>query len=181
MKTLSFASVALWGSLLLLAPAIGRAADEGAEEGTVTVGKFKMTVPEEWVRKEPKVRIIDHEFAAKASEDDAADGRITMMFSGGSIEANISRWRNQQFTEIDEATPEDPRELTIAGQKILVVDIIGTYIEMGTGAERPNYRMLAGIISLKDGNYFVKFIGPRRTVTDHEPNFLALLESLELK
>src|SRR5687768_6469883 len=105
MKTLSLASVALVGCLLLWPPATGRAVDEEAEKGTVTVGKFKMTVPEDWVRKEPKVRIIDHEFAVKASEDDDADGRITMMFSGGSIEANISRWRNQQFTEIDEATP----------------------------------------------------------------------------
>jgi hypothetical protein len=75
--------------------------------------------------------------------------------------------------------------MTVAGQKVLVVDLIGTFRDQASpleqAVEREDYRMLAAIIQLKEGNYFVKFVGPRRTVTEQADNFRGLIESLELK
>src|ERR1041385_416666 len=58
-------------------------------------GNITLTAPDGWVRKTPKVRFIDHEFAVPASKGETEEGRVTVMGAGGTIEANIDRWINQ--------------------------------------------------------------------------------------
>ena len=48
--------------------------------------------------------------------------------------------------------------------------------------ERPNYRMLGAIISIKDGGqYFVKLYGPEKTIAAAEPGFMKMVEGLKAK
>ena len=47
---------------------------------------------------------------------------------------------------------------------------------------RENYRMLAAIVQTKDsGNYFLKFYGPKATVTENEKAFRDVVDSLQVK
>jgi hypothetical protein len=74
----------------------------------------------------------------------------------------------------------------IAGQKVTVVDLTGTYMDrpgpMAPGVERPNYRMLGAIIETKsNGNHFIKFYGPQRTVSENADAFAKMLDSLRPK
>ena len=163
---------------------IAEDAKEEKEAKTIDLRKFQLTAPEGWERQKPKSRIVEHEFSAPASEGDDVGVRITMMHSGGTIDDNIDRWRGQ-FAEIDPDNTKEPETRTIAGQEVRVVDISGSFMDrpnpMAAGVERENYRMLAAIVVLKEGNFFVKLTGPRRTLSDQEENFNALLDSLELK
>ena len=129
------------------------------------------------------MRFIDHEFAVPASKGDTEDGRVTVMGAGGTVEANLDRWIAQfsqpDGSETKNLVPEADRKKTIAGVEVHFVDLAGTYKDMprpfdpnGGATERKDYRMLAAIIvAPKLGNYFIKFYGPRQTVTDHAAEF----------
>jgi hypothetical protein len=106
------------------------------------------------------------------------------MFSGGSLEDNVDRWKGQ-FTELDGAKSNDAEKRTISGQEVHVVDLWGTYMDkpapFAPGEEREKFRMLGAIIVMKEGNYFVKFYGPEKTVTEQVEAFNELLDSLKKK
>ena len=44
--------------------------------------------------------------------------------------------------------------------------------------ERPDYRMLAAVIPTDQGNYFIKFYGPKRTVGAQAAAFQKMLAGL---
>ena len=107
--------------------------------------------------------------------------------AGGSVENNVSRWIGQ----FDGVTKEKAKrqETKIAGQKVYLVDISGTYKDSPGGPfagakpiPRENYRMLGAIITTeKNGNYFLKFYGPKATVDKNEEAFTKMVDSLKVK
>ena len=151
-------------------------------------GKLEMTAPAQWMRKQPQTRIVDFEFAIPAVKGDAADGRLTVMGAGGGIAANIDRWY-AQFTQPDGGGTKERakvKKIQVAGQDVHLVDISGTFKDqrgpMAPVVERPKYRMLGAIIETKSlGDYFIKFYGPERTVTENEKAFLNMIDSLKQK
>ena len=157
-------------------------------------GAFQMTVPDAWERKQPRSKIVEHEFEIPASTGDEQPGRLTVMGAGGTVEDNIKRWQSQfrpgagadeVLTKVDEKK--------VAGQKVTVVDLLGTYVDKpggpfapGKSIDRENYRMLAAIIQTtrqgkKTGNYFIKLVGPRQTLADNQEAFDELIDSLKQK
>ena len=178
------ASVALWAACATTA-----SADEPATKSTFSLGgAYQLKAPATWVAKPPRTRIVEHEFAVPAAKGDELEGRVTVMGAGGSVEANIDRWV-QQFTQPDGGSTKDRakiKKLTAAGQDVTLVDLSGTYLDrpgpQAPGVERENYRMLAAIVQTKQaGNYFIKFYGPQRTVTENEAGFQQMIESLQAK
>jgi hypothetical protein len=172
---------------LFLALSVGLFAEAPAQERRISFGEtgLSITAPANWERKQPTSRIVEHEFAIPAAAGEDLPGRMTVMGAGGTVEANIERWVGQ-FSQPD-SSPTKPKvdQRTIAGQKVSVVDIAGTYKDSPgpfsgkPAVDRPDFRMLAAVISTeKDGNYFVKFYGPRGTVAANEKAFSAMLESL---
>jgi hypothetical protein len=183
-----FLAVAMLG--LVQTPSMADDAKKAGEVAAIGEGAFEMPVPEGWLRKEPKVRIIEHEFEVSAAEGDEKPGRVTIMGAGGSIDDNIARWAGQ-FSQPDGSETSDKlktRKATVAGQDVTYVDIRGTYEDKagpfvpGPGVKREHYRMLAAIISTKKaGNYFIKFYGPENTITGQEANFMKMVEGLKSK
>lgn len=171
----------------VLMPAAGRA-DDAAGKTFLVGGAFQLTAPGGWVSREPRTRIVEHEFAVPKVAGDDADGRVTVMGAGGGVAANIDRWY-QQFTQPDGSSTKERAKLEkkeIAGQAVTVVDISGTYMDrpgpMAPGVERPNYRMLGAIIETKqNGSHFIKFYGPEKTVTANVDAFNKLIDSLRQK
>ena len=150
------------------------------------------TAPASWVRKTPRVRFIEHEFAVPASKDDKEDGRVTVMGAGGSVEANIDRWiaqfKQPDGSETKNQVPEADRKQKIAGLEVQRVDLTGTFHDSvpfdptNKPVDRENYRMLAAIVvAPKLGNYFIKFYGPKQTVGDHAEEFHKMIAGLQLK
>ncbi len=186
-----------WSACLLMAaaavprPAMGE--DKADHKIALAEGQMLMTAPDSWTRKEPRVRIIDHEFAVPATKGDSDDGRVTIMGAGGEVEANIERWMGQ-FSQADGSetknqVAEKERKTSVAGLDVYWVDIVGTYHDRAAPfdpnsktVDRENYRMLAAIvIAPKLGNYFIKFYGPKQTVADHADEFRKMIAGLTLK
>lgn len=172
----------------------GKKPAAAAEKIELADGSFHMTVPEAWERKQPRSKIIEHEFEIPASTGDEQPGRLTVMGAGGTVEDNIKRWQSQ--FRPDEGADEvriKVDEKKVAGQKVTVVDLLGTYVDKpggpfapGKSIDRENYRMLAAIIETtrqgkKTGNYFIKLVGPRQTLADNQEAFDELIDSLKQK
>jgi hypothetical protein len=160
------------------------AKDKPAKQETIDLadGKLLLKAPADWVKKQPSVRIIDHEFAVPKADGDEIDGRVTVMGAGGGVKANVDRWKGQ-FTKLT-SQKEDKKE--IKGIEVHIIDLTGTYTDSrGTvdpGKPREGYRMLGAIIVSKDlGAYFVKFYGPEKTVAANEKAFVAMVDALEKK
>jgi hypothetical protein len=156
-------------------------------------GHVVLTPPASWIRKTPKVRFIDYELAVPAEKGGSEDGRVTVMGAGGSIEANIDRWIGQ-FSQADGSEtknqiPDAERKKTIAGLEVHFVDLGGTYKDMprpfdptSPAVQRKDYRMLAAIVvSPKLGNYFIKFYGPKQTITAHADEFRKMIDGMKVK
>jgi hypothetical protein len=141
-------------------------------------GGIKIATPEGWNVVQPKSSMIQAEFALPKAEGDEDDGRLTVMMAGGSIEANVQRWRDQ-FEELVDRPVE---EIDVSGTKATLVDLSGTYNDqrgmMGPTTKRPGYRMLAAIIETPKGMLFVKGYGPANTMAKHADDFRAFVESL---
>jgi hypothetical protein len=155
----------------------------------IAEGKFSLKAPAAWVAKKPKTSIVETEFEVPAAEGDDAPGRVTVMGAGGSIEANIERWKAQfsQPEGVEEKDAAKVEKKKIAGQQVHLVDISGDYVDRGPfqaqGVERENYRMLAAIVETsqngkRTGNYFIKFVGPAKTVAENAKGFQQMIESL---
>lgn len=143
-----------------------------------------------WKSVAPRSRMLEAELQIPRVGEDDQDGRLTIMGAGGSIEANIDRWR-AQFTQPDGSDTKEKTKVekkTIAGQTVNIVDITGTFLDAVGGpfsgqpkVERKNYRMLAAIIETQeDGNYFVKLYGPKATIDKNADHFQAMIKSLQV-
>ncbi len=154
--------------------------DLSSESGQVTVGPYALSPPENWQRKSSRSSMIMAEFSLPKAEGDPADGRLTISQAGGSIEANIDRWRGQFQPEPEK---EDVRELDANGKQITVVDFSGDYMDsrgpMFPAEKQTGYRMLAAIIPDGDQSYFIKAYGPRKTMEKHADEFQDFVQSLK--
>jgi hypothetical protein len=170
-----------------LLPLLVTAEDKPAETPfAIGEGKLALKAPAGWKKVQPKSRIIEAEFEIPAAKDDEIAGRLTAMGAGGTVEANIERWA-AQFT--GEGVKPKVEKKTVGGSEVHVVDLAGTYKDTpggpfagGKTVLREDYRMLGAIIVTKDaGNYFLKFYGPKATITENEKGFAALVDSLTVK
>ncbi len=157
---------------------------QAAEKVTLAEGKLVMTAPASWKRKQPRVRIIEHEFEAP-SKDGVC--RVTVMGAGGDVKANIARWISQ-FTQADGGSTKKRAKQSqekVAGQTVHLVDISGNFKDQRGPFSpvklRADYRMLGAIIVTdKMGKYFVKLYGPKKAVAENERGFRDLVGSLKV-
>ncbi|MBX3413011.1 MAG: hypothetical protein KF708_10015 [Pirellulales bacterium] len=170
----------------LTAAGTARAADD---EHVLDLGAVSLNAPEKWVRKMPKSRIVAYEFAAPAAEGDDAEGRFTIMAAGGGVKANLERWYGQ-FTQPDGGSTADRAknsEKKVAGQDVYLVDIAGTYLDKpspfapGPAIERENYRMLGAVIATQNGDIYLKFYGPAKTIETQSKAFQEMVDGLRAK
>jgi hypothetical protein len=174
--------------VLLSINSVHSALADNTTEFTVANGELSFGAPDGWKRVQPRSRIVETEFAIEPIKPGDQPGRMTSMGAGGSVEANIARWYGQ-FSQPDGSATKDKAALKIlhiAGCKITLIDVSGTFKDMpggpfagGQSIDRPDYRMMAAIIETTDkGNYFIKFYGPATTVEASSKGFQKMIEGM---
>ena len=103
----------------------------------------------------------------------------------GSVEANLKRWQGQ-FKDA-EGNPPKIESKTVKGKNTEVtrVETSGHYKPgaipgMAPEPERENARMLVAIVATSKTGYFLKMVGPDKTMNSLKPSFEALISSLEV-
>jgi hypothetical protein len=145
-------------------------------------GQFPLAfeAPKAWTKQPPRSSFILGEYSLPKAEGDPADGRLTLSTAGGTVKANVERWRSQ-FS--GKPTNDKEEHITVSGLPVTLVDLSGTFLDAPgpfvPPVERPDYRLLAAVIELGGQNYFVKCYGPAKTTAAHAAEFRALVDSLK--
>lgn len=146
------------------------------------------TAPPDWkaVTVSSSMRVA--QYALPHAAGDTEDGELVVYYfggQGGSLDANIERWVGQMKQPAGAPAPAVKRDSrTINGLKVTLVDLSGTYVaEMAPGSgqlhNNPGYRMRAGYIETANGPYFIKLVGPAKTIGAYEKQFEAFLSSVK--
>jgi hypothetical protein len=141
------------------------------------------TAPAGWKAGPPQAMRAATYAVAAAPTDTAAAECVVYFFGagqGGSVEANIERWKGQ-FTSSGKPAPAIVSRRTARGVAMTTVDIAGEYSGLGgpmaPSKPVPGYRLLGAIVEGPGGNIFVKFTGPARTIAANKAKYDVLLAS----
>jgi hypothetical protein len=157
-----------------------------------TSGDLHYKVPDGWVAGTPSSKMRVAQFKLPKADGDNEDAELVLYYfganQGGTAEANIDRWISQ-IQQADGSPSKDKSKtesLTVNGMKITTVDVAGRYTaEMAPGSgkfyDNANYRLRAAVIETPKGNYFLKLVGPAKTVGRWEQPFTDYLKSFEFK
>jgi hypothetical protein len=151
-------------------------------DGKLSLDRLIFTVPEGWERKQPSSNFLLAEFNLPKAGGDEADGRLTVSTAGGSIEANLDRWRDQFGRKPEKASEE---RKTISGLNVSLVDYSGEFDDQrgsfAPATKRSGYRMLAAIIPVEGELHFIKAVGPEATIAAHANRFHQFIVSVVKK
>jgi hypothetical protein len=156
----------------------------------VAVG-LTFTVPDGWRQSPPSSSMRVAEFTLPRAAGDAEDAQLIVYYfggSGGSVDANLTRWIGQiQQPDGKSSSAAAKKETRKVNNLVLtLVDASGTYIaEMSPGAtarnNKPHFRLRAGVVETSNGPYFIKLTGPEKTVAKWERAFDQFVGSFKLQ
>lgn len=130
------------------------------------------------------MRAATYPVAAAAGDTEGAEC-VVFFFGkgqGGTVEANMERWKNQ-FAGPDGKPPAAKvSKRTVNGLPVTLIDATGAYSGMGgpmvkQGAVKQGYRLLGAVVEGPGGNIFLKFTGPGKTVAANQGKFDQMLAS----
>jgi len=104
------------------------------------------------------------------------------------VDANLDRWMNQ-MQQPDGKPAKDRAKIdtkTVNGLKVTLLDVTGRYTaEMAPGASEhhddANFRMRAAVVETPKGAYYVKLVGPEKTIAGWDSGFASFVDSLNFK
>jgi len=177
----ALAYVALWTSVAL-------AENKGGE---TDLGGLKSRVPESWKQKEVNTPNRIYHYILPREKDDRYDGELIVFFfegGGGGVKANIERWKKMidppEGKKIEDVSKVE--ELKVGDVKATVLDAQGTYTYKmrpfdanEKGEKRENYRLIGVVFETPKGAYFVRLVGPAKTIDANKKGFDDWLKSFK--
>ncbi|HKG60536.1 MAG TPA: hypothetical protein VKB05_12330 [Pyrinomonadaceae bacterium] len=153
--------------------------------------ELKFRVPAGWVEEERTSSMRVAQYRLPKAPGDTEDASLVLYYfgqgQGGSTAANIDRWISQ-MKQPDGSPVKGAKDehLEANGLKVTTVDVAGTYVAetapgSGTFNNKPDYRLRAAVVETPNGSYFVKLVGPEKTVTHWNDSFLSYIKSFEFK
>jgi hypothetical protein len=125
---------------------------------------------------------------ALPSKDSAAGAEVIVYFfgqgQGGSVEANLARWKAQFSMPDGSAVPEAVTRDSAGAFPITFAEYRGTYARgIGAGsspeAARPNQALIAGIAETPRGTLFIQLFGPADAVQAQRDAFTRFVKGLK--
>jgi hypothetical protein len=126
------------------------------------------------------------------AEGDATDATLVVFYfgqgQGGSVEANLDRWVGQMQQPDGSPSKGKARteNTTVNGMPVTLFDVTGKYTESMMGGASGQQidglaRMRAAVIETPKGAYYVKMVGPEKTVSRWDESFVEFIKSAEFK
>jgi hypothetical protein len=161
----------------------------GADEPKQTIDAKGLTfeAPKAWKSSPPTNRMRRAELKADPIEGDGYPAElIVFAFPGGagSVEANIERWQ-KLFTD-DQGNPPKIETQKVKGKNVEVVraETHGEYHPATFGGPpqpaRKDARLLGAIVVAGDTGYFLRMVGPDKTMKKLTPDFDEMLKSIKV-
>lgn len=183
-------SLAITVAVVTLVATMVSCAQQPPQESAAAKLQFK--APTEWVveKTSSTMRVAQYKLPKEAG--DTEDASLVLYYfgqgQGGSTSANIDRWVNQikQSDGGDSKDKAKEETLTVNNLKVTTIDLTGTYTaEMapgsGTFTNNPNYRLRAAVIETPKGSYYLKLVGPEKTVAKWDKSVSEFIKSFDFK
>lgn len=155
-------------------------------------GGLTFQAPGGWVSETPSSSMRVAQYKLPRIEGDTEDASLVVYYfgvgQGGSVEMNLERWTNQM--EQPDGSPSSRKastqKMTVNGMNVTLLDVTGTYrAEMmpgqGMRLNKPNFRLRAAVVETPKGPYFLKLVGPEKTVKRWDDAFMKFIESAQFK
>jgi hypothetical protein len=162
-----------------------------ATAATLAAPTLTFKAPADWKVVAPSSSMRVAEFALARVAGDSEDASLVVYFfggGGGSVQANMDRWIGQLSQPDGQPSSSVARtsNFDVHGLKVTMVDVSGTYVaETSPGASehfnKPGFRQVAAVVETPGGPYYVKFLGPAKTVAKWKPSFDEFMKSVEFK
>jgi len=152
-----------------------------------SVAGLKWTTPTAW-KTEGARPMRAATYTIPPTAGDTASAECVVYFfgagQGGSVEANLDRWKGQMLTPGGKPADAKIAKRTIHGLAVTTIDASGDYSGMGgpmasSKSLQNNYRLLGAIVEGPGGNVFIKFTGPAKTIAASQSEFEQLLNSFD--
>ena len=148
---------------------------------------IRWTAPAGWKVEAPRpMRAATYTIATVPGDQGPAECVVNYFGpgQGGSVDANIERWRAQVLGADGKPVAGQVTTRTVRGVKITVVDSSGTYTGIGgplAAGAKPisGYRLLGAIAEGRGGNVFFKLTGPAKTIAAQQAAFERMLASIQ--
>ncbi len=172
------------GRLFVAAIAIA-ASSLQAQTSTVTLLDYRTTVPAGWTSRAPAsaMRLAEYVVAPNTANEGA---EVVVYFfgkgSGGSVDANLARWKGQFSTPDGSPVPETITRDSSGAFPITFAEYRGTYARgIGAGSPdqaKPGQALLAGIAETPRGTLFIQLFGPAARVSAEREAFKRFVKEL---
>ncbi len=152
---------------------------------------LKYDMPEGWTSKplSSKMRLAD--FVLPKAEGDPEDASLVVTFfggQGGTVQANFDRWLTQ-MEQPDGRASKDVAKTSILNTHDLtlsIMDLPGTFVaEKAPGSaehyNKPGFHLRAAVIEGKGGPYFIRLVGPAKTVAKWDAAVQSFFKSLRVE
>ena len=184
--------LAVTATIVLLSLSTCAQQEPTKQPAATATGELRFKAPAEWLVEKPSSSMRVAQYKLPKAEGDAEDASLVLYFfgsnQGGSVQANLERWISQiqQSDGSSSDTKAKLETLTINQLKVSTIDLAGTYVaETAPGSavrhNKPNYRLRAAVIETLRGAYYVKLVGPIKTVNRWDKPFNEYLQSFEFK
>lgn len=186
--------VLIAGALCLACSTPPTVASKNAQQASApgSQGELRLKAPDGWVSERPSSSMRVSQYQLAAAEGDAEAASLVVYYfgagQGGSVDANLERWVGQMQTPDGRPSKDKAKTetTTVNGMKVTLLDVSGAYAggDMGGGGasqSKPNFRMRAGVIETPKGAYFIKLVGPEKTVNRWDQSFQEFVKSAEFK
>jgi hypothetical protein len=148
---------------------------------------LKYDMPEGWTSKPASSRMRVAEFVLPKADGDSEDATLVITYfggQGGTVQANFDRWLTQMAQPDGRASKDVAKTSTLKanGLTLTIMDLPGTFVaEVAPGSSerhnKPGFHLKAAVIEGK-GPFFVRLVGPARTVAKWDASVLAFFKSL---
>jgi hypothetical protein len=149
---------------------------------------LKWAAPAGWKNEGSRpMRAATYTVAAATGDKESAECGVYFFGAGqgGSVEANLDRWKAQVLGTSGKPADAQIQKRTVHGLSVTVIDTSGVYSGMGgamsqtPAAPKAGYRLLGAIVEGPGGNIFIKFAGPAKTIAANKQKFDEMVASFE--
>ena len=174
------------GGLIFLLATAAIGADPAPQ--TVDVGGATFQAPAAWKSTKPASPMRKAQLKVDAAKgDDEGAELIVFVFPGGagSVESNIQRWE-KTFKNKDGNSPKaSVKKVKGNNTEVNRVEVAGHYYPTAFPGQpkqpdHDNYRLLGAIVTTDDAGYFLRLVGPEKTVSEARNDFDKLIESIKV-
>jgi hypothetical protein len=156
----------------------------------VEIDGLKSKVPETWKTQETNSQFRAAQFSIPKVDGDERDGELIVYFfgkgQGGGVEANVKRWQQQivppEGKKIDDVMKKD--SFKVGNVQVTEIDLQGTYQAPAFAAgQKPekiaHARMIGVVFESPNGPYYIKLVGPAKTIEANKKAFDEWLKSFK--